>query len=582
MKRTKLLLSVLLAVSILSASCGGTEPPPTAQEPTAVVAETTAATSTVAGPTAGAAPTEPPQPTAVVVAEPTATATSEPKVVPAVGGTLVQAAGFEVDTLDVHKSGRLWGICQYFGASLIAKDPQSGEYLPYLAERWTVAEDGMRYEFKLRQDVKFHNGAPLTAQDYAWTLMRAKDPKTQSPTAGPSLTGLAIAEAADDYTLVLRMAWPNSALMDTLSGPCYHQPLSQAYVEEMGDEYGRHPIGVGPFRFKEWVTGEKVVLERNPDYTWGPEWTHGGPPYIETIEFRTLPEYATQIAGLEAGEIDRGDPQNKDVERLRNSGQFQIFSGLSKGSGTHVAMNASKPPFDDQRVRQALNYAIEKTVFIKIVELGYAEPLYGPLTPATAGYWAGSESFGYHYDLDKARSLMAEAGWTDTDGDGVLDKGGAPLALDLKVGSYAAKSAEILQEQLKALGAAATIQQLEPGVLYEVVGKGEFDLTIDTLGWENFGILFAMLHSSMVGAWNRARVTDLDKMIGAMSAAPNWDQAMQAAEELQRVIIERAYYVPLYASKWHIALSNRIQGALYSDVTQLLYLQDAYIETTTE
>jgi len=564
------------------AACGGSEPQVVEKEVTRVVQETVIETVIETVVVAGTPQTVEQQVTKVVEVEKIVTATPEPEQAPAVGGNLIQAVGFEVDTLDVHKSGRLWDICQYFGASLIAKDPQTGDYRPYLAESWEVAEDGMRYEFKLRQDVTFHNGAPLTAQDYAWSLNRAKDPKTQSPTAGPALNGLAIAEAADDYTLVLKMAWPNSVLMDTLSDPCYQQPLPQAYVEEMGDEFGRHPVGVGPFKFKEWVTGDKIVLERNPDYTWGPEWTHGGPPYIETLEFRTIPEYATQLAGLEAGEVDWITPEIKDLERLQNAGQYQIFELMQRGGGTHIAMNSTQAPFDDVRVRQAFNYAINKAPFVQVVELGHAEPLYGPLTPATAGYWPGAEYIGYPYDMDKALALMAEAGWTDSDGDGVLDKDGQPLTVDLKVTPYVAKHAEILQEQLKAFGAKVEIQQLEPGVHYETVGSGDFDMTIDTLGWPNFGILFAMLHSSMIGAWNRPRVTDLDEMIGAMTAAPNWEQALEAAIELQKEIIARAYYVPLYAGKSYIVLSDRVQGALYSSLTQLLYLQDAYIETTTE
>jgi peptide/nickel transport system substrate-binding protein len=584
MKQIGLILGILMLVS-LTTSCGGPAPQPSTAVLTQVVAAPTAAS------VASAATM---QPTAQVQAAPTVTAAPGPTAPPAaappeatkatsptVGGNLIYAVGFEVDTLDAHKSGRISGICQYYGSSLIARDPQTGEFIPYLAESWTIAADGMRYEFKLRKDVKFHDGAPLTAQDYAWSFMRAKDPKTQSPTAGPSLSGLAIAEATDAHTLVFKMAWPNSALMDTLADPCYQQPLPRAYVEEKGEDFfGRHPVGVGPFRFKEWVTGQKIVLERNPDYTWGPKWTHGGPPYIATIEFRMIPEYSTQIAGFEAGQIDWINPQNKDVERLQKAGQYQLFEVPSKGSGTHVAMNAVKPPFDDVRVRQALNYAINRTPFIKVIELGYAEPLYGPLTPATGGYWPGIKDFAYSNDLNKAKALMAEAGWRDSNGDGVLDKDGKPWVIDVKVGSWAAKHAEILQQQLKALGAKAEIQQLEQGVLYEVVGKGDFDLTIDSLGWENFGILFPMLHSSMVGAWNRARVTDLNDMIGAMTAAANWDDAVKAAEALQKEVVKRAYYVPLYAGKWHIALNNRVKGVIFSPVTQRLYLQDAYIETT--
>ena len=493
------------------------------------------------------------------------------------GSKLIFVRGAEADTFDVHKSGRITGICEYFGASLIAKDPETGEYVPYLAESWTVAEDGLSYEFKLREDVLFHDGTPLTAHDYAWSFNRAKDPATKSPTAGPSLKGLAIAEAVDDYTLRFKMAWPNSALMNTLTDACYHQPLSQAYVEEMGDEYGQHPIGVGPFKFKEWIIDERTVLERNPAFTWGPEFTRGTPPQIEILEFRIIPEYATQLAGLENREIDYVSLETKDVERIESLGQFQIISGMNTGSGTHIVMNTTRPPFDDVRVRRAFNHAVNREPLIKIVTLGTADPLYGMMTPATLGYWSGVEELGYSYNPDEALALLAEAGYILGD-DGWLEKDGQPLVLDMKVSSYYAKEAEILQQQFKDLGIQIKLQQLEMGVLFETLASYDFDLSVESLSWPDFGIAFPLLHSNMVGIWNRAGVSNLDDMIGNMTAAPSWEQAVDAAELLQKEVIEQAYYVPLFADKYHIALSNRVKGTAFLEATKVLYLFDAYIE----
>lgn len=582
MKRLNLLVSVLIVASVLAA-CGKPASKTATPVPTVTAEPTEAATQAAPLQVATAAPAAPPTTTptpAVTTSAPTAT----PEPGPAVGGTLVFAQGYEVDTLDVHKSGRVYFVGSYLGASLIVRDPQTGEFLPYLAESWTAAEDGLSYEFKLRQDVKFHDGTPLTAHDYAWTFNRAKDPKTKSPTAGPSLTGLAIAEAVDDYTLRFRMAWPNSALIDTLSTPCYYQPLSQAYVEKMGDEYGRHPMGVGPFKFKEWITGEKIVLERNPDFTWGPEFTQGVPPYIETLEFRTMPEYSTQLAGLETGELDYVGLEIKDLERIQNSGQYQIFPVMNKGGGFQIAMNTTRPPLDDVRVRQAFNYAVNRAPLIQVATLGHATPLYGPLTPATLGYWPGVENMGYDYDLEHARALMAQAGYTPGDG-GWLEKDGQRLTLDLKVASnWAAdvKVAEILMEQFKALGVEVKLEQLEEGVLYDVLSGGDYHMSVESdLNWDNFGILFAMLHSSMVGAWNRVRVTDMDKMISDLTTAVGPEALEAASIALQKHVIEQAYYISLFAGTDYYALNQRVKGVL-PGARWDLYLFDAYIETTTD
>ncbi len=332
MKCVNILVVILMLASMLAA-CSTPEAEVIEKEVTRVVKETVVETVKETVMIEGTPQTVEQQVTKVVEVEKIVTATPEPEAEPAVGGTLVIARSSDPDSLDWHKSGALSDICAFYSGSLIAKDPQTGEFRPYLAESWEVAEDGMWYEFKLREDVKFHDGTPLTAHDYAWSFNRAVDPKTKGVTAGASLTGFAGATAEDDYTLRFRMAWPNSILLHTLSDACYHGPMPQAAVERMGDDFARNPISVGPFKFKEMVTGEKVVLERNPDYTWGPEWTRGGPPYIETVEFRIIPEYSTQLAGLEAGEVDRIFVENKDLERILNSGEFQVFQAFRKGSG---------------------------------------------------------------------------------------------------------------------------------------------------------------------------------------------------------------------------------------------------------
>lgn len=563
MKRLNLVLCLVVLISTF-AGCAAPTPQVIEKEVTKVVEQKVVETVVVAGT---------PQ-----VVEKVITATPEPKTGPVPGGKLVYALTNEPDTLDVHKSGMLFIPCQLFGASLLARHPETGEIVPYLAESWTKAENGMSYEFKLRKDAKFHDGTPLTAQDYAYTFMRAIDPATKSPTAGQTLFGLKSAEAVDDYTLRLNMAMPNSVLVNSLTNTCYLQPLPKAAVEKMGDQFGRSPIGAGPYKVKEWVTGQRIVLERNPDYTWGPAFTHGGAPYIETIEFRIIPEYATQLAGFESGEIDFIVPELKDLKRLEEAGTYRLIKTGIAGSGVHLEMNATRPPFDDLRLRQAINYAVDRKGIAQAVTAGRAEPLYGPLTPATLGYWPGVEYIGYSYDVEKATALLTEAGYAPN-ASGIMENGGKPLALTLLFSMQHAKVAEILQQQLKAVGMDVKLQQLEYGVLFQTLSGGDFDLGIDQLGWPDAGVLFVMFHSSTIGGWNRARVKDLDPMVGAMVVATTQEGFDKTSGDLQRKIVEEALTAPLYAPVEYAALSQRIQGPFYSPVNRWLYLWDAYIET---
>jgi peptide/nickel transport system substrate-binding protein len=512
------------------------------------------------------------------IVEKVITATPVPEAGPVPGGKFVYAMSFEPGSLDPHKSGDAFTVCQFIGASLVARHPETGEYVPYLAESWTKSPDGLTYEFKLRKDVKFHDGTPLTAQDYAYTFMRAIDPATKSPTAGQTLVGLKSAEAVDDYTLRLNMAMPNSVLMDSLSNTCYLQALPKTAVEKMGDDFGRNPIGAGPFKFKEWATGDKIVLERNPDFNWGPAFTRGGAPYIDTVEFRIIPEYATRIAALESGDVDLADVETKDVKRVEDLGKYRVYKSISPGSGIHVEMNSTRPPFDDLRVRQALNYAVDRNAIVQVVSNGLGVPLYGPLTPSTMGYWPGAQYVGYQYDVAKAKALLTEAGYKPN-ASGVMEKDGKPLALTLLTYGTQGKTGEILQQQFKDIGVQVTLQNVEYGVLFQTLAGGDFDMAIDVLGWPNAGVLFVMFHSSTIGLYNRSRVTSLDPAIGAMVVATTQEGFEKTAGDLQRNIVENAYLVPLYGAADTTVISNRVQGPLSVPVARWLYLYDAYLET---
>jgi peptide/nickel transport system substrate-binding protein len=561
MKRLSLLVAIVAVVMMLAIGCGApTTPQVVEKQVTKVVEQKVVQTVIVAG-------------TPQVI-----TATPPPKTGPVAGGKFVFATSFEPTTLDAHKSGDVFVICQMYGASLITRAPGTDEFAPYLAESWTKSADGLTYEFKLRKDVKFHDGTPLTAKDYAFTFKRAMDPATKSPTAGQTLVNLKSAEAVDDYTLKLNMTMPNSVLLDSLSNACYLQPLPQAAVEKMGNDFGRKPIGVGPFKFKEWVTGQRIVLERNPDFKWGPKFTQGGAPYIETLEFRIVPEYATRLAALEAGDIDLTDIETKDAKRIQDSGKYTIFKNIAPGSGIHIEMNVTRAPFDDLKVRQALNYAVDRKAIAQTVTNGMGAPIYGPTTPSTMGYWAGAEYVGYPYDIAKAKALLGEAGYKPN-ASGILEKDGKPLTLTLLTYGATARTGEILQQQFKAVGIQINLQNVEYGTLFQTLAGGNFDLAIDELGWPNAGVLFVMYHSSTIGLYNRSRIKSLDNMIGAMVIATTQEGFEKTAGDLQRKIVEDALLIPLYGQAQITAINKRVQGPLYMPVSRWLYLWDAYMQT---
>jgi peptide/nickel transport system substrate-binding protein len=559
--------TVALALILLLSGCGGAATPSATAAPATTPTQTTSA-QTVA-PTATQAP-----PTATFV-PPTPTPQT-----PTVGGTLVIATEAEPATLDAHKSGSAGGELSYLGATLVIKDPKAGKYVPYLAQSWKMSEDGKTWDFSLKKGVKFHDGTPLTAQDYAWTFQRAMSSETKSLGAGPALGPLASAEAPDDSTLRLILKTPHYAFLRALS-LAFLQPLPRSAVEKMGDLFARQPIGTGPYKMKDWVTGSKVVLERDPDYNWGPAFVHAGPAYIQTVEFRYIKEYATSIAAIESGDVDfwMDGVRQSDVNRLQPTGKVQVFEALYQGMRPHLVLNVSKPPFDDVRVRQAFSLALDRENLIKAVLAGAGIPQWGPISPSVDGYWPGVEKIGYGFDLPRAKALMKEAGYTEGAG-GLLEKGGSPLKLKFPVSPYVTPTSvsEVLKEQYKALGVDLEIQTGDMGVIYPPLFRGEFEIALGTYNYSEADILWIYFHSSNVGGLNMSQLKDpeLDKILDATRSTMDPDKRQQFVNDAQKRIVENAYIVPLYTEKTYYLLNNRVQGALFVG-TSTLMLNDAYI-----
>src|SRR5512133_2522456 len=178
----------------------------------------------------------------------------------------------------------------------------------------------LTWTFQLKEGVKFHDGALLTAHDFVWMFNRAMQMDPAVSFAGAFLGPIQSVDAPDDYTLRLVLREPFFPLLFNLS-TAWTQPLEQAAVEKWGQAYGKHPIGVGPLKFKEWKPGEKIVFERNPDFNWAPDFTYPGPWYFDNMEFRIIPDYGTAIAGLEAGVVDYfPNLQANDIALIHETG----------------------------------------------------------------------------------------------------------------------------------------------------------------------------------------------------------------------------------------------------------------------
>lgn len=346
-----------------------------------------------------------------------------------------------------------------------------------LAESWEISADNLTITFHLRKGVKWHDGAPFTAADVLFTYQLYIDPET--PTAyAESYLQVKQAVAPDDYTFRVTYAEPYAPALMSWGFSVLPKHLL-AGKKITASELARRPVGTGPYRFVEWQSGEKIVLEANRDY-------FEGSPFIKRFVFRIIPDTSTQFLELQTGGLDYMAlsplQYDRQTDTLAFKRLFNKYRYLAFGY-TYLGYNLKRPMFQDRRVRQALAYAIDKQEIIDGVLLGYGEAATGPYKPDAWVYNGAVPR--YAYNPAKARELLAAAGWSDSDGDGILDKQGQAFSFTIVTNQgndLRSKSGEIIQRRFREVGIDVQLRIIEWATfLKEFINPGNFDATI--LGW---------------------------------------------------------------------------------------------------
>lgn len=499
-----------------------------------------------------------------------------------VGGHLMQLIALEPDTLDMQKTtfANSAAVVSKLTGGLLAKD-YKGNLIPYLAESWESSADGLTWTFKLREGVKFHNGDPLTAKDWVYTFMRVKDPNFPATATAYNLESVENVEALDDYTLMIHLKEPFFWILDTLAIGSYQGVFSQRFIEETGDQYGltvEGVIGVGPYIFKEWVQDEKIIIERNPDFNWGPEVCDGcntGPYYIETIEFRIQPDQATQLATLEAGEagIAAIPPQNLQV--ILDTGEYNLLVAPSQLI-YYVIFNLSDPLMQNEALRQALNYSVDRDTYNQIIAGGIGIKMLGPIAQGTAGYWPEIEEYGLDYDPEKAREKFIEAGLTYGE-DGLLYKDDELFELTFSTISVdsAIKAAELLQNMWLDVGLTVNITSEEFGLYNQNLSAGNYVFGVTGTSYPNADILYLTFHtgnSSTMATF--ASFPELDEILDKTRTETDPVKQQEYVRQAQLFIVEHALMLPTISINDNLAVSKDIEGVVTN--SNGVFLQDAY------
>lgn len=332
---------------------------------------------------------------------------------------------------------------------------ESGVVLPQLAESWTVSDDGMTYVFKLRAGVKFHDGTDFNADDVVFSFNRAMAADSVNPTKA-IFAPIETVTAIDPLTVELKLKKKDAFLLFNLA-----QGDASIVAEESAATNKTSPVGTGPFQFANWTRGDRVSLEKNPN------WHDAANVSLEKVEFRFIADSAAAAAALMAEEIDAYPtfPAPELRPQFENDPRFKVSTGSTEAE-VILAMNNAKAPFTDLRVRQGISYAIDREEIIDGAMYGAAEPIgsfYPPHGPAYVDLTGK-----YPHDTEKAKGLFKEAGIE-----------GATVTLRVPPFFYATRSAEIIQAQLAEAGLNAKVENVEWGFwMDEVYKKHNYDMTI--------------------------------------------------------------------------------------------------------
>lgn len=430
-----------------------------------------------------------------------------------------------------------------------------------LAERWEISPDGRTITFFLRRGVKWHDGVEFTAEDVLFGFRTITDPKTPTAYSGDYLE-VEKAEVLDRYTFRVTYREPFAPGLASWTDLVVLPKHLLEGKDVAKSALTRHPIGTGPYKFVQWKTGEKIVLEANQDY-------FEGRPYIDRFIYRVIPDPATMFMELKAGSIDwmtltpvQYARQTSDPAFRR---QFRKYKYLPFAY-TYLGYNLRHPFFKDKRVRQALSYAINKEEIVKVVLFGLGVVATGPYKPGT--WYYNPQVKRYPYDPERARELLKEAGWEDTDGDGILDKDGRPFEFTVLLNwgnTSRLKTAEIIQWRLRKVGIKMKIRVLEwAAFINEYIDKRRFEAVI--LGWST-GVdpdQYDIWHSSKTGPkelnFISYRNPEVDELLVRARRTFDRDKRRKFYFRFQEILAEDQPYTFLYVPYALPVIHGRFRG----------------------
>ena len=485
------------------------------------------------------------------------------------GGTLTIGRGADAITLSYYANAAPDSeVIAHINETLFKLTPD-GKIEPRLAESHTLSRDGRTLTIKLRRGIRFHDGTSFDANAVKWNIDYFRDPNNRIGYRF-LVSEVTSVDVVDPYTVRLVTGRPFVPLLAHLTHDfiAMHSPTAVEKAGGMlppqGMPYGRSPVGTGPYKLKEWTRGDRLVLERNADY-WGPE-----KPVLDQIVWRVIPDDGARVLALEGGQIHvaaRIPP--RDTSRLALNRDVRVDRTSSLRT-IYIAFNNQRKPFTDARVRQAFNYAINKKAIVQTILGGAARVSDAPIAPGIVGY---SSVMTYPYDVNKAKALLAEAGFPQ----------GLSVTLHHPTGRYVqdAAVAAAVQSQLREAGINARLVTMEWATYLQATGRPveQTDIEAFMLGWgtvtgdADYGV-YSLFHSSQWQPAGNSRFfyknTQVDALLDQARAVTDPVRRAATYKQAMEIIMNEAPWLFLHSESQITGLRREVQGLVVHPTERIL------------
>ncbi|WP_319445201.1 MULTISPECIES: ABC transporter substrate-binding protein [unclassified Mycobacterium] len=512
---------------------------------------------------------------------------------PVNGGSIVYGADREPVCLDPHNNGDMpqTYVARQFLDSLVSERPD-GTVVPWLADSWTTSPDGLTYTFKLKQGVKFHDGTPLDAAAVKANFDQILDPATQSLTdTGYLRPYYDSSRAVDPATFELKLKSPYSALLPVLSQAFFGIESPKAMARGLAANC-QSPVGTGPFVIKEWVHGQSVELDRNPDYNSAPaDAKHQGPAYLDHVSWKFLEDGSVRFGAVQGDGADIiFNPPPQQNAALKSDPNLVLQEFTHTGLPNGIALNTTRFPFTDTAVRQAFIHGANAEASVKSAYLGVFNWEPGPLTSTTPFLDKDLRDY-YAHDPAKANQLLDSAGWTQRDADGFRTKDGKQLAATVIYSSDPGDSppADVtlyqdIQAAEKEIGFNVILKPIPQDQYYAAFTDRNTTDGLAGAYWNSptplvLTLLYSTDSMNLAPGNNMSWVSNpaIDAPLKEIAAASDVEQQKHLYDQVQQLVAQNAYHLGLYPQTTRLVSKKHLQDVWIEPSEGEPVLHDAWL-----